>query len=348
MADSQKKIERLMRLHNLLCVSGEITKQQLVKVFSGYGLTDRTLNNDLNSLVFDWGAEIEKTGKGRYKLKTPANFAITNGTETNEFVSKEQLEMLYSIHDLLKNFKGLPQEYSIRALIDSFELKLGKSTLDHNIIYYDHNNLLVGLPDYFEKIYNAIKKHKMIKIDYTPFDKMYLSKKKVKVSYFNKELNSYTWVISPWILKEYNGRWQLVGHCEQFKNLQKICEKPTEGIINISLDRITSFEEVSLSAEKCPPDFLKRFDHVVGFTLGPVKTIKLKFYKESLPYVLSKPLHWTQKVVEKDVNGDWAILSYKVAINRELKQQVVQYLPYVEPVNPKKLLDDFLKVKKKR
>jgi len=347
MANSQTKIERLIRLHNLLCFSGEVTKKQLFNVISSYGVTDRTLNNDLNSLVFDWGDEIEKPGKGRYKLKTPANFTITNESDTSEFVSKEHLEVLYSIHDLLKNFHGLPQEYSIRALIDSIELKLGKSTLDHNIIYFDHNPLVVGLREYFEKIYRAIKNKKMIRIDYTPFDKVYLSTNKINVTNYNKESNKYTWIISPWILKEYNSRWQLIGQCEQFKNLQKICGKKNEGIINISLDRITNFEELSLSAEQCPADFLSRFDHVIGFTMGPVKNVRFKFYKESLPYVLSKPLHWTQKVIEHDVNGDWAILSYKVAINRELKQQVVQYLPYVEAVYPKNLLDDFLKVKKK-
>ena len=61
-----------------------------------------------------------------------------------------------------------------------------------------------------------------------------------------------------------------------------------------------------------------------------VEHVVLKFARERFPYVVSKPIHQSQQVV----NADDGTRSIDVRINRELEQNIFSYGQQVEVLSP--------------
>ncbi|MCR5455499.1 MAG: WYL domain-containing protein, partial [Bacteroidales bacterium] len=97
----------------------------------------------------------------------------------------------------------------------------------------------------------------------------------------------------PYLLKQYNDRWYLIGAAD------------SDGkILTLALDRITNIEPVA-NVEFMEPDedFAERFDDIVGVTLidsKPLEHIVFWVSDRSMDYVMSKPLHGSQKVFSDD------------------------------------------------
>ena len=62
----------------------------------------------------------------------------------------------------------------------------------------------------------------------------------------------------------------------------------------------------------------------------PVEHIKLQFTKNRFPYVVSKPIHHSQQVVDEDQH----IISLDVRPNFELEQQIFSFGNDVEVLEP--------------
>ena len=79
-------------------------------------------------------------------------------------------------------------------------------------------------------------------------------------------------------------------------------------------------------------DFEKYFDNVIGVTVAdaPVQDIKLRFSQKRLQYVLTKPIHKSQKCSDPD-NG---IISLQLIPNRELESLILSFGPDVEVLEP--------------
>ncbi len=81
-------------------------------------------------------------------------------------------------------------------------------------------------------------------------------------------------------------------------------------------------------------DYETYFDDIVGVTHDrkhpDVEHVVMRFSKERFPYVVSKPIHHSQQVV----NSDEGIISIDVRINRELEQNIFSFGQQVEVLTP--------------
>jgi len=78
-------------------------------------------------------------------------------------------------------------------------------------------------------------------------------------------------------------------------------------IYTFAVDRIKSVTpHTDIQYDPTEVDFEKFFDHIIGVTDNnnkPVEHIEIWVSASELQYILSKPLHHTQKVVSQDDSG---------------------------------------------
>lgn len=116
-------------------------------------------------------------------------------------------------------------------------------------------------------------------------------------------------------------------------------------IYTFAVDRITSVTpQTDIQYDPTEVDFEKFFDHIIGVTddnNNPVEHIEIWVSASELQYILSKPLHHTQKVVSQDDSG--AVISIDVKLNYELEQAIFLYGDGLEVLAPKVLRDKLRK-----
>lgn len=106
--------------------------------------------------------------------------------------------------------------------------------------------------------------------------------------------------------------------------------------MNVALDRIRDIQPSSAKYQPTDIDFSEYFDDVIGVTIPQdcqPEHVLLRFAPNRLPYVLSKPLHPSQKTKDK-ANG---IIEITVKPNRELMALMLEFGDDVEVLQPKML-----------
>jgi predicted DNA-binding transcriptional regulator YafY len=134
-------------------------------------------------------------------------------------------------------------------------------------------------------------------------------------------------IVHPYLLKMYQQRWFLVGHI------------PTQAELRVfALDGIADSTPASLSYVPAAVDFETYFQHVIGPTVPPGEeptTVRLRFAHGRAPYVLTKPLHLSQRTVADTEAG--VELTLRVVPNPELVTQLLSFGADVEILAPAKL-----------
>ena len=113
-------------------------------------------------------------------------------------------------------------------------------------------------------------------------------------------------------------------------------------IANRALYRIVKFSKANVPfVPNTSIDFSTRFDDVVGVTIPDddvqKETVVLKFEPDRFPYVVSKPIHHSQKVLSEED----CILQIEVRPNKELESVIFSYFPHVVVLEPAKLREEF-------
>lgn len=102
-----------------------------------------------------------------------------------------------------------------------------------------------------------------------------------------------TVIISPYLLKEYNRRWYIVGGAFD-----------TNKILNFALDRITKVEYLPGYVYKpCEVDLEERFEEIIGVTFNedsPLSQILLWASDQIKGYIHTKPIHGSQIHIKGD------------------------------------------------
>ena len=279
------------------------------------GIKRRQIYDDIkfmqDSKGFDAPIESIKNGRKVYYRYTDLNFSI-NSHPLNEQEAQQLKESLLT----LSRFKGMPQfewvEEMKARLEQSFHLKS-----EDNILSFEENPFLTGR-EYIGDIYNAIVNKKVLKITYRPF--------KTK-----KEL---TFEIHPYHLKQYNNRWFLFGLNNHYKKLT-----------NLALDRIQNIAECNIQyIQNDDIDFNEYFDDVIGVSVDEKKQtekVLIKVDEEQLPYIISKPIHGSQKV--KRITEGEAIVELKLQLNFELEALLFSFGEKIEVLEPKELRNSMQK-----
>ena len=117
-------------------------------------------------------------------------------------------------------------------------------------------------------------------------------------------------------------------------------------IYNLPLDRIKSISQSSEKyIENTTLDFKEYFEDIVGVSFTPNEKpikIKLKISNEVTPYVLTKPLHGSQKKIES--KEDATIIEIEVIPNIELRRLILSFGDGIEVISPKSFRDQMKKI----
>jgi predicted DNA-binding transcriptional regulator YafY len=280
------------------------------------GIKRRQLFDDINFMESDagYGIELDKIrdGKRVYYRYTDTNYSINNQplneTETNQIKSALMI---------LSRFKGMPQfEWvsEISAKISSgLELEEGLN----EIISFDSNEYLKGI-DLLGDLFNAIHYKKTLEIKYKPF----------------KGEKEYVFEIHSYYLKQFNNRWFLFG-----------LNKELDKISNLALDRIVELKEIKrkyIPSKKI--DFTEYFEDIIGVTKpdgAKITKIELLFSPSEAPYIITKPIHGSQKKIKLNENG--LLISIEVVPNYELEKLILSFGENLKVVGPKVFRDKLVK-----
>ena len=127
-------------------------------------------------------------------------------------------------------------------------------------------------------------------------------------------------------MKEYNNRWFLLALDESYSR-----------ITTFALDRIVSVSMLNKQyIDNKEIDFNDYFDEIIGVTLKPenkIRKIKLWVSSEQYPYIKTKPLHGSQKVIKRLSDGS-KIVQIEVRENYELIQTILSFGEKVIVIEP--------------
>ena len=248
-------------------------------------------------------------GRKCYYRYSDPNFSIFN----NE-LSSEEIENLQTTIKMLGKYRGIPANAWIEEVVSSLEYRFGIKANSEKLISFEQNEQLNGL-EYLSTIIDATINHQPLNIDYCTF-----KGNKIKM------------VIHPYYVKQYNGRWFLFGF-----------DNGHDRITNVALDRIQYINNANVVFKKnYSVDFETYFDDIIGVTI-PGKNIKkesiiLRFTKERFPYIVSKPIHQSQRIIE----GKDCEVEIQVKPNKELYQQIFSFIPDIEVISPQWLRDEII------
>lgn len=275
------------------------------------GISRRQVLVDIDFIESEagWGALIERIKDGRrvyYRYEDP-EYTINNQPITDEEMAKLRETML-----MLNRFKGLPQFEWMESLLTNLEDKFHLQGATDSVISMDGNAYASGI-EHLSPLFNAILNKTPLLIDYETFDG-----------------TSYHWEIHPYHIKQYNNRWFLIGlNNDEYQN-----------ITNLALDRIVRFEQATTPfiENTSIEDFDDYFYDIVGVSFpleGKVEKVLLQFSTHRFPYVVSKPIHGSQKTISPKEG----LISLDVIPNRELESIILSFGDDVEVLAPASLRD---------
>lgn len=149
-------------------------------------------------------------------------------------------------------------------------------------------------------------------------------------------------IISPYLLKEYNRRWYLIGAADD-----------TGKILTFALDRILSIVNLpGFEFRKAPEDLSDRYEDIIGVSYYEENEIqKIIFWvsNKSAPYVDTKPLHGSQTNIrgEKEqcireqyyVPSGGAIFSIECKENYELIRELCSFGGELKVLSPRSIVE---------
>lgn len=262
------------------------------------GISRRAIQADIQLMRSDklgYNAPIIVVDK-KYYTYEDSSYSITNIP-----LNDQDLNRMNEAVEVLKQFKGFSHFSSLNEVVQKLEDHVyAAANNTQSVIDFEKNERLKGL-EHLDIIYQSIVQQKPVFLTYRSF----------------RARTESEFVFHVWWLKEFKNRWFAVG------------VKSKEGtILNLALDRI---ETVSLieKGEYIENDNLspiEYYKHVVGVTVSKnsrPNNVKLFVTNEHAPYILTKPMHPSQSLIEEKEDG--IIINLKVQLNFELEREILGY-----------------------
>ena len=235
-------------------------------------------------------------------------------TITDIPLNQLDMDVLTESMELLSQFKDFSLFSELNGVIQKLEDKIYRESEDMEpIIHMDKNEQLRGLA-HLDTLYQAILKKIVLKITYQSY----------------KAKSPREFLFHGYILKEYNNRWFLVG-----------CYDGAFKVQNLALDRIQNID-FDLDTEYVKH---KRFNadrfyqNTVGVTvLNDSSLYDILFWvdRQNAPYVISKPVHHSQQIIEQHPDGS-TTLQIRVHHNFEIERYFLGYGEAIEVLKPRRV-----------
>ncbi|UII77152.1 WYL domain-containing protein [Flagellimonas sp. HMM57] len=273
-------------------------------------VSKRTVQLDIQMMRSDklgYNAPIEVYERKYYR------YADEGYSMTDIPLNENDMNVLSETVEMLKQFKDFSLFSELGGIIQRLEDKVYmEKTNQSAIIHLDKNENLKGL-EHLDVLYQAIVKKMVLKIKYQSF----------------KARQASILTFHPFILKEFNNRWFLVGKTSE--------KKP---ILTLALDRILEIDfDTSISYLDENFDGDKYYKDVIGVTVLNNRAERIQFWvdRHNAPYVITKPLHSSQRLIKRTEDG--VIFNIFVQINFELERLILGFGDSIEILKPKRLRD---------
>lgn len=269
----------------------------------------RTLYNDLKYLQYDLDAPVGKSKDGGivYYCYLDPNFSIKNLP-----VKADEVALLKDAMDIIRQVSGYSIMEDLEAIVRKLENTVTTNVPDrYTVIQFEQNTAAAG-SNWLDDLFAAVKEKTVLRIRYQPF--------------YKPEIE---YIFHPYLLKEYRNRWFLIGQANDY-----------EDITNLALDRITKISNSSARFRGNPlfnPDTY--YNNMIGVTLhkGAVpEKITLLVDRDKVPYIITKPLHSSQQLIEQLPDGS-ARFTLEVVNNYELRSLILGNGPQVKVEAPETL-----------
>lgn len=277
-----------------------------IEDYIGNSFSDSMFNKDLKAMRDEFNAPIEYCRNKRGYYYSEPGFSIMKFPLTLEEI--EALDFSTALLQLKDSPIFFQFENAINKIIEGYRINklIGKSEKD---ILQIEKPVKTDSHSWVQRILKSIVEKECLKITYQPF---------------GREKKQH--LFSAYLLKEYRNRWYAVGH-----------SNPSEKIITLALDRITNIEASDkeyVSDNSFDP--ANYFKYSFGITvLGKPEKVQLRFIKSEAEYILTQPLHHSQKVISESNKG--LVIQLEVHITQELIQTILGYSEHVKVLKPKKL-----------
>jgi predicted DNA-binding transcriptional regulator YafY len=279
-----------------------------------YHVSERTLKEDLKRMKDDidlaYYAPIEnKRGIGYYYADE--SFKLTEAP-----LSPVEVEALKDVVELLHQFKGFKYFEGAEGLIYHIEENINKTEFADIQFHV--------LPDYLglefiEPIKRAIRGKRVLKMTYKGFGE-------------EAEIPRH---IHPYLLKEYNNRWFVYAYTNEYKG---------EGVYG--LERIKKLEITDKKYrhpnKKKIIAYFKDIIGVTNFEDREVEEIVLRMKRDRANYLMTKPIHKSQKIIKENKEFVW--FRFHLKPNNELNALILSFGEDVVVEKPRMLVEEIKKL----
>jgi predicted DNA-binding transcriptional regulator YafY len=254
--------------------------QRILQEQIGKEISTSTIQKDIKAMKED--ASLGFYAPIKYSRATQSYYYSASFTINNVPLNQEEKEALLSAIDLLHSYSGLrmTQEYNNATVKILNTLNEQISSDNYGYIITEQTPPQNGI-EHFDLIHNAIKERNPISI--------------VHYNYQKRKFSSL--VLHPAYLKEFQGFWYVIAYSEQHEEVR-----------TFGLDRI--YAPYQLKKKYIPLDRSKwnqYFKNMIGVLpiKEDMKTVKIQFsvFPQYSDYILSHPIHHSQKVLEKEDDG---------------------------------------------
>jgi hypothetical protein len=279
------------------------------------GIQLRQLQYDIAHMKSDAGYNIELDDELKLFKKRIFRYKDRNFSLANHPLNQNDSEQLETTLAILSRYKHREEFNWLEELIPRMELAFNLvASGDNGAIGYQENLDLKGR-EHIGVLFNLIIKRKATKIIYKAYGKP------------QQDV-----VVFPYHLKQFNNRWFLFCYNEEYNSIS-----------NYPLDRIESVLELGESFEPTEINWMDYFDDIIGVTKpenSQLEVVKLKFSEKRINYVLTKPLHGTQKPCKTDDSG--LTVQIEVMPNPELYQLLLSFGADLEVISPSLVREELI------
>lgn len=271
----------------------------------------RTIRLDLNAMrgeKLGYNAPIIVTDRKYYSYEDP-DYSITNIPLTTQ-----DLGILQEVSHLLRQFKGFTHFNEVSEMVSKLEDKIYSEQYQQApVIDFEKNELLTGI-EWLDVLYKNIISKTTLALTYQSF----------------KAREASDIIFYPYLLKEYRNRWFVLGMKKQGKE-----------IVTLALDRIREIavndKEPFVEHRNFDPH--RYFNDIIGVTRnGDVQPTTIVFWASPLhaPYIRTKPIHPSQKIVEEVKGGTH--FSIEVIPNFEMERELIGFGEGIKVLSPSNVI----------
>lgn len=273
-------------------------------------VSTRTVQLDIQMMRSDrlgYEAPIEVYNRKYYRYSDP-DYSISNRP-----LSQHDIDVLNRTIDLLRQYDEFDRFHDMADVVSRLQDKVASARKRRPIVDFERNPNLKGL-EHLNPLYDIIASRQTVCINYRSFNSR----------------QPRPFIIFPHLLKEYRNRWFVFGSREGDMKL-----------FNLALDRIVDYTIRPDIPYRDNPEFDESyFDDVVGVTKHEKlsrERVVLWADNRQAGYILTKPLHSSQKLLEKHKVDGSMTFELDVVVNPEFVGQLLTFGHGVKVMQPESL-----------